>query len=185
MDSTWRLQDYVEWLGGQIGAEKVILLGHSFGGQLAVRFTSLHGARVEKLILIDSAGIRDRRIWKRIKRIVFFLLAKVGRPLAKIDPLRRVFYRSIREMDYFEASPPMRKTMVNVMCDEVVADFEQIKVPTLIIWGKRDKTTPVQHAYIAGKKIKNSSLAIIEDGRHSPQFTHASQVAELIREFVG
>ena len=184
LDEVWHLQDYVNWLETEITEDKAILLGHSFGGQIAIRFTAQHPAKIEKLILLSNSGIRDRRPLKRIKRAVFFVLAKLGKPFVKIDPLRRLFYRGIREADYLEAPPLLRKTMTNVLREEVLADLEEIKPPTLIIWGRRDKTIPVRHAYLESKKIKNASLAIIEDGRHSPQFTHTPQVAHLVTEFL-
>jgi pimeloyl-ACP methyl ester carboxylesterase len=184
LNEVWTLQDYVNWLGTEIKEEKIILLGHSFGGQIAIRFAAQHPNRIKKLILLDNSGIRDRRILKRLKRITFFILAKLGKPLAKIDPLRRLFYKSIREVDYLEAPPLLRKTMVNVLQEEILKDLGNIQSPTLIVWGKQDKSVPVQHAYLEAEHIKNSDLAIIEDGRHSPQFTHAQQVVDLILEFV-
>ena len=184
LNDTWWLQDYVDWLEAEIKENKAVLLGHSFGGQVAIRFTAQHPDKVERLILLGNSGIRDRRLLKRIKRTVFFILAKLGKPFARIDPLRRLFYKGIREVDYLEAPPLLRKTMVNVLREEVLADLEKIEPPTLIIWGRRDKSVPVKHAYLESEKIKDVSLAIIEDGRHSPQFTHAPQVAELITEFL-
>jgi pimeloyl-ACP methyl ester carboxylesterase len=184
LNEVWRLQDYVDWLGVEIKESRAVLLGHSFGGQIAIRFAAQHPDKVESLILLGNSGIRDRRLLRRIKRIIFFILAKLGKPFAKIDPLRRLFYKSIREVDYLEAPPLLRKTMVNVLHEEVLTDLERIKSPTLIIWGKQDKSVPVKHACLESEKIKGAHLAIIEDGRHSPQFTHASQVAELITEFL-
>ncbi|MDD5710777.1 MAG: alpha/beta hydrolase [Candidatus Colwellbacteria bacterium] len=184
LDEVWQLQNYVDWLEKEIEEGKAILLGHSFGGQIAIRFTAQHPDRVERLILLGNSSIRDRRLLKRIKRAAFFTLAKLGKPFVKIDPLRRLFYKSIREVDYLEAPPLLRKTMANVLREEILADLERIKPPTLIIWGKRDKTVPVNHAYLESEKIKNSSLAVIEDGRHSPQFTHTIQVADLIADFL-
>jgi len=184
LNEVWHLQDYVNWLKTEITEDKAVLLGHSFGGQIAIRFTAQHPDRIEKLILLGNSGIRDRRLLKRIKRALFFILAKLGKPFAKIDPLRRLFYRGIREVDYLEAPPLLRKTMTNVLREEILADLVKIEPPTLIIWGKRDKTVPVRHAYLESQRIKNSDLAIIEDGRHSPQFTHTAQVADLITEFL-
>lgn len=184
LDKVWGLQDYVNWLKTQIIEDKAVLLGHSFGGQVAIRFAAQYPDKVEKLILLGNSGIRDRRPLKRIKRAVFFMLAKLGKPFARINLLRRLFYKAVREVDYLEAPPLLRKTMANVLRDEVLTDLSRIRLPTLIIWGKRDKMVPVKHAYLESERIERAQLVVIEDGRHSPQFTHTHQVAASIIEFL-
>src|SRR3989338_4234164 len=59
LDQVWNLDDYVEWLKKNLSKEKgkVILLGHSNGGRIALAFSAKYPEKVGKLILIDSAGI--------------------------------------------------------------------------------------------------------------------------------
>jgi pimeloyl-ACP methyl ester carboxylesterase len=58
LEKVWNLSDYVKWLKNIVDKEsdKVVLIGHSNGGRIALAFASKYPEKVEKLILIDSAG---------------------------------------------------------------------------------------------------------------------------------
>jgi pimeloyl-ACP methyl ester carboxylesterase len=181
----WQLKDFIEWLKKQVEKEnKIILMGHSFGGHISIRFTAQNPEIVDKLILISTAGIRDKSPVKILKRGFFWLIAKVGKSFKENEKLRNIFYSLIGTRDYLNASLILRKTMKNVLKDEIRDDLSKIKVPTLIIWGKNDKITPVKYAYLIHRRVKNSKLEIIEDARHSSQFTHPEIVAKLVRGFI-
>lgn len=185
LNQIWKLQDYVAWLENELKAEQqVILLGHSFGGQLAIRYTAQHQQQVEKLILIDSSGIRDWALPAKLKRRIFFILAKIGKIFFRGEFFRKILHKVAREKDYLSASPLLRKTMVNVINEEIKTDLAQIFCPTLIIWGEDDNVTPLKFAYFLSKKISNNNVKIIEQARHSPQFTHVQQVADLVTTFL-
>ena len=83
LDEVWSLDDYVRWLDQEISAkfpnQTIILLGHSFGGQIASRYAAVHPQKVQKLILIDSSGIRDHSLLPTLKRTSFLTAAKIGK----------------------------------------------------------------------------------------------------------
>lgn len=184
LQEVWSLDTYVLWLSKELPNEPVILLGHSFGGQIASRFTAQNNERVKKLILIDSAGMIDRSLKKVLKRVVFGSVAKVGKLFFKHELLRKLLYKLAREQDYLNANPTQRQTMANVISTEVIDDLGGITCPTVIIWGRNDMATPVQFADMFHSKIKGSKLHIIDDARHSPQFTHAVQTVQIIGDFL-
>ncbi len=184
LKEVWGLQQYCEWLSGVLPFdEPVILMGHSFGGQLATRFTARFPERVSRLILIDSSGVRDASAPARIKRAVFKTLAKVGKQLTHSALARHLLYALAREKDYYSAPPVMRQTMARVVADEVTEDFAHITIPTLILWGAQDKVTPVKNAALFAR-IQNSQVHIFPTARHSPQFTHPVAVAEQVEAFL-
>lgn len=184
LEKSWNLPDYCDWLKRTLPAkEAVILVGHSFGGQLATRFASLYPHKVARLILIDSSGLRDQRIVARCKRVVFQKLAAMGKAFTSAPFARQFLYLLAREKDYYTASPVMRQTMAQVIADDVRPDIERIEAPTLIIWGEKDTVTPVRTAAVFGRII-GSTIRVIPEARHSPQFTHAAVVAQYIKEFV-
>ncbi len=185
-DEVWTLKTFVEWLEAQLHSEKnVILLGHSFGGQLAIRYSALHPEQIQKLIVIDSSGLRPQDVRSRLKRAGFKIVAKIGKPLFKGDAWRKLLYKLAREKDYLTANSILRQTMRNVLDDEIGADLPMITCPTLIIWGAQDKMTPLSLAHRMQKGLKNSELHLIEDARHAPQLTHPAEVAQVIKEFLG
>jgi len=182
-DQPWQLQDYVDWVATQLPDRAVILLGHSFGGQLAVRFTAQHSTRVEALILIDSSGIRDHSVRATIKRAVFWVAAKIGKVFRGIPGARKLLYRLAREQDYYQASPVMQKTMANVIAEEIIADLSQVAVPTLLLWGEADQATPVRNIEYF-RVIPELEVQTIPEARHSPQFTHPQVVATAVTAFL-
>lgn len=185
LETAWTLDDYIAWLEKELPkGEKAILLGHSFGGQIAARFAAQYPEKVTRLILIASAGMIDRAPQKVLKRMVFGFAAKVGKPILRHEVFRKVLYKLAREQDYLKANKTQRQTMANVINTEIIDYLPQIECPTLLIWGKNDTATPLKFAKVFQSEIEQSQLHIITNARHSPQFTHAIETAEVIGEFL-
>lgn len=188
LTEVWDLDNFVSWLGEELkqhsNNKKVTLLGHSFGGQIAIRFTAQNPELVSKLILLDSAGIRDMSLKAVIKRTVFLVLSKIGKLFFQSEFFRNILYKLAREQDYKNAPPLLRRTMSKILDDEVLDDLPKIQCATQIIWGKNDLVTPIRHAQQMKDTIPKSELVYIEGARHSPQFTHPKETAEIVVEFV-
>ncbi|MGI5827414.1 MAG: alpha/beta fold hydrolase [Patescibacteria group bacterium] len=185
LKEVWTLEDYVQWLKKALSKETTVtLLGHSFGGQICIRFTAKYPEKVKKLILLDSAGIRNNTPQAVIKRTVFLVLAKTGKAVFSNESLRKALYKVAREHDYEKASPILRKTFINVLNTDVTENLKHIHCPTTIIWGGQDRTTPTFMARKLHSAVVNSSLHYIANARHSPQFTCPEEVAEIVAKFV-
>jgi len=182
LKKAWTLTDYVNWLKNIIDKEKVkvILLGHSNGGRIALSFANLYPEKVEKLILIDSAGIYHNELLHRIKIFVFKAIAKIGKQITSSRILENMLYKLAREGDYRKSDPIMKQTMINLLNSDKDLNISRVLIPTLIIWGQEDKITPLSDGKLIHELIKNSKLEIIEDASHSPQFTHPTEVANAI-----
>ena len=170
---------FAEWLNQTTNSlPPFILLGHSFGGQIAINFVARYPHRVKKLILIASAGIRRPS-----------LKARLLLPLAKIlkfmpDRLKQLAYRAIRETDYVNAGPMMRETMNLILKEDQQANMVKIKVPTLIIWGETDRYTPLKDGRLTHELIKSSRFILVRGGGHSLPFTHVQFLKEKILWFI-
>lgn len=187
INKPWDIDDYVNWLFKSLekdpavtGQEKVILLGHSNGGRIAISFSIKYPDKVSKLILIDSAGIYHDELYIKLKRRIFGAIAKTGRKLARLSIARDFLYFLARERDYKEASENMKRTMVNLIESDIARKLDRISVPTILIWGQDDRVIPVSDGKILNAKIKNSRLFLIKGAQHSPQFTHPKQVSDII-----
>ena len=176
----WNLNDYIDWLKKKIGTKKITLIGHSNGGRIALAFASKHPEKVSSLILIDSAGIYHKEFYIQVKRLLFKGAAKIGKKLIKSDNLRNILYRLAGESDYKNADGVQRQTMVNLISVDLTSILEKINIPTLIIWGKKDSVTPLSDGTLMHKLIKGSKLEVIDNARHSPQFTHPEEVVKKI-----
>jgi pimeloyl-ACP methyl ester carboxylesterase len=180
-DEIWDLEKYSEWLDKKIGGSKVILIGHSNGGRIASYYTSLHPEKVSRLVLIDTAGIYHKDIFIQTKRFVFEFAAKLGKKITHSETMKRLLYKLARESDYNKATPNMRKSMLNLIKQDLAESFKKIIVKTIIIWGIDDKVTPIGDARLIHGFIKDSKLEIVKGARHSPFFTHPMEVFEIIK----
>ncbi len=182
LKEVWRIENYVDWLKEIVDKEKgkVILMGHSNGGRISLAFALQYPEKVEQLFLIDSAGIYHDDLPIRLKRFVFGKVAKIGKKLSQSKQLRVLLYKFAREHDYEKADPVVRETMRNLIKVDLRSELSTLNQQITIIWGENDKITPVSDGHILHNGIKNSTLHIISNARHSPQFTHATEVAERI-----
>ncbi len=180
-DQPRNTNDYSLWLKKYTQSlNSFILVGHSFGGQIAINFTAKYPQKVKKLVLINSAGIRNKL---NLKRLIFLPLAKIGK-FFFTDKLKNVFYRFIMETDYFKASPVMKQTLKLVVKEDQQANLLKIICPTLIIWGKNDIMTPLADGRLMHRLIKNSQLKVLVDARHGLPFTHPQALVSLVVNFI-
>lgn len=184
LSSSWGLNDYVEYVSQKVGSGSVVLVGHSFGGQIAIALAAKYPQKVVKLVLIDSAGLPDTRLHKRLKVGFFYILAKLGKLCTHNERLRHLLYHLAGERDYLNATPIMRQTMAKVTREYVTSFLPKITVPTLIIWGENDQITPLFMGKRFQQGIRNSVLKVLSSARHSPQFTHTEVVTNLINDFI-
>lgn len=184
LNEVWNIETYVEWLRKKVDQQKskVVLIGHSNGGRISLAFAVKYPEKISNLILIDSAGIYHKELPIRFKRLVFKTIARLGKKLTSSETLRKALYKISRERDYIDAPPLVKKTMQNLITYDISDKLSLVKTPTLIIWGEKDKTTPLADGKLMHQEIKNSKFAIISSARHSPQFNHADEVTQLILE---
>ena len=177
----YTLEDYLDWLNKELQVYKtpVHLLGHSNGGRLAIAYALKHPERIKSLVLIDSAGFVRREFAYKLKVKILMTLSKVGRFFIKNRKIKRLFYRLIREHDYERADEIMKETMKNLIKVDLIRMMKNIKTPTTIIWGRRDKITPLKYGKIMQKSLPRSRMKVLAAG-HSPQFAYPKETASFI-----
>lgn len=163
-----KLEDYSKMLKELIEKEikeEVILLGHSFGGRVAIKCSALYPDLVKKLILIDSAGF----IKKGLKISLVKILSKISKPVFKLpcfSSLRIKIYRKLGTEDYL-LNPELKKTYAQIVSEDLTETLKKVSSPTLIIWGKKDKITPLSWGKKMHQLINNSKFYEINGGHFS------------------
>ena len=180
----WDLNDYVQWLEEFLDANHIkdfFLVGHSFGGRIAIKFAVSHPLKA--LILVASAGIKK-------KCLSFSFVGKMIRFLRIENTFlwkyfRKFFYKCIlRKTDYLNTSSDLKETMKNVLKEDLTPLLEEIKIPTLLIWGDKDKYTPLKDGLLMNKKIKNSRIEILKGIGHTPYSENPNLLSEKIKKYV-
>lgn len=190
----WGIQDFAEFILNFIKTAKnefvdpFYLIGHSFGGRIAVKFSGLYPEKIKKLILCDSAGIRPT---PNLKTRMIILAAEIGNAVFSPqrlrifrDGARNLFYAFLRRRDYVKAKGPMKETMKKVISEDLLEDLSKIKAQALIVWGEKDKMVPIKYALTFKEKIKNSELIILPKIGHSPNLEDPQKLAEVVIKFL-
>lgn len=165
----WSLDDYVEWVKEfceKNNLSQIFLLGHSFGGSLAIKFSLKYPERIKKMFLVASAGIRKKTIRKKILgRISKFF--KIFSFLPFYSFIRKIFYKFIvKKSDYPYLSEIMRETYLNIINEDLSSLLFQVTVPTIIIWSEKDDVVSLKEGQFINQNIKNSKLLIIPGANH-------------------
>jgi len=181
----WDLDDYCDFIESfilSLNLEKFYLLGHSFGGALAVKCGLKFPQKIEKLFLIDAACFRRAKLKKRI----FFIIAKILKIFSFLpfySQAKKAFYKfMVGRSDYPYAEGIMKDIYLKIIKEDLGDDLGKIKMLTVIIWGEKDRTTPLKQAYLVKEKIYQAKLEIIPDVGHSPHRDTPEILAEKILE---
>lgn len=179
----WTIDSYVDWLHTKLdGRQDVAVLGHSNGGRIAMNYLSQHPSGFKQLILLNSAGIFYKPESMSAKRQIARVVARVGKPLARLPFIRKVFYRLI-DSDYGRAPENMKQTLSNMLESDKAFDASNVQADKVdILWGKEDKVTPVGMGRILHDEIAGSSLREYDGWQHAPYLTHPEELAQAIRE---
>lgn len=181
---SFTLEKYLEWLDETLSKRTTVLMGHSFGGKLAIAYASRGSLTLRGIVLIAHSGFRDSRIIVRIKRNLALALSKLFGPLKTVSIFRSILYLVLREHDYEKATDGQKKTLRNMLPISLEKDAKKVHIPALCLWGQSDTTTPLFLAYKTKRLIPHTQLEIIPDARHSPQFTHSTIVSQKILDFM-
>lgn len=188
LDHPWNLSNYLDWAENFIEEKKnsggltepFFLLGHSFGGRISIKFALNHPEKLRGLILISSAGIRSKRML--VSKLTFLNIFNF---LPGYSLLRKAFYKFIvRKTDYLRVEGVMRETFKKIIMEDLSMFLSKIKVKTLILWGRKDKVTPVSNAYLMEEKIEGSELKILENIGHTPYLEDPEALASEILTFI-
>ncbi|HEY4496823.1 MAG TPA: alpha/beta hydrolase [Candidatus Paceibacterota bacterium] len=187
-DRPWTTDDYTKWvldLIRELNLKNINLAGHSFGGGLAIKLAVQRPELFEKLVLISTARIRKKKSLHRSIIKVGAKIIKFFSFLPLYEKARSLLYRKIvGTADYPRASGTMKDTFKNVIAEDLTPVISLINLPTIIIWGDKDRLTEIGDAHLLNKSIKNSKLEIIPGIGHAPNIEHPKKLAELINKFI-
>ena len=177
--SAWTITDYanmLEKLVVELKIKKPIIMGHSFGGRVAIRYSANNP--IEKLVLFGSPCIR------REQELSFSVkLLKKLKTLPCLNEFGEYMKKYIGSRDYKAASPIMRKILVNVVNEDLSEYAKKIEEPTLLIWGEMDTEALVEDARELEKIMMDAGLIILP-GTHYAYLENLEYVCNILREFL-
>jgi len=169
---------YLERFLDALGYPRVTLVGNSLGGWIATRFAVEYPERVERLYLLNSAGLRRENMHSpyvndriaansSLEQMLGFSLPV---PTFVLDALVRNS-QTPAYAGFIHGYDPREEL------DTVLAD---VQAPTTIIWGERDNLLPFICAHDFHEGIANSELVLLPHVGHMPQIQNPVKVAHIV-----
>lgn len=176
LDRSFTVDDYVDItikFLEKLNVDKVILVGHSYGGRIIIKLNSRSKLpfSIVKNVLIDSAGLKDKKdIKTKLKIGLFKTLKKLTYLLPIEQKTKEQLEHSLKSKfgskDYSSAPKVLQETLVKSVNEDLTNLLSNMG-ETLLIWGDNDKVTPMWMADTMKKNISNSGLVVLHGGHFS------------------
>ncbi len=176
--SAWTIEDYelmLEEFLKKVNVKKPIVIGHSFGGRVAIRYCARNP--IEKLVLFGSPCIRIQE-----ELSIGVKILKKLKQLPGLNGIGEYMKKFIGSRDYKAASPIMRKTLVNVVNEDLSKYAREIEEPTLLIWGEQDTEAPLNDAKQLEKLMIDAALIVLP-GTHYAYLENLPRVVAILDNF--
>jgi len=193
----------------RLEVDRVTLVGHSLGGGIALQFCYLFPERVERLVLVSSGGL-GRAVSPLLRSAtlpgaewVLPLIASswvrdkaetVGRAVARLgwragSDLTESWqgFTSLGDADSRRAFLATARSVIDPGGQTVTAHDHlpmAVEIPTLVVWGTRDRMIPAWHATTAHQAIPGSRVELFEGAGHFPHLDEPDRFAALLAEFI-
>ena len=174
----WSLDDYVESVRKVVLKEHIknpIVMGHSFGGKIAILYAAKYDAK--KLVLFAPPINHNHKVSMKSK------ILKSIKKLPMMDKIGEKMKSHMGSTDYRNASPIMREILVNHVNTDIYDKLDDIKASTLIIWGEEDAAVNPSVAYEIESKIKDSGVVMLP-GTHYAYLENLNRVVSILESFL-
>ncbi|WP_133471907.1 alpha/beta fold hydrolase [Paraglaciecola marina] len=198
----------LKWLIPQFSKDKVILVGHSMGGAIVLRFASEFPQQLHTLVMIDTAGVLNRSVFVRHMAqlpnrydwlakyqnqfgFIDSAVTKVSRFLNKIsrdvltqldqlpDPTLILMGNELAQQYVYKDRPTLNAA-IGLINEDFSEAIDNFHVPTHIIWGELDRVAPLRTGKLLASQLANAELHIIEGAGHVPMKESTEQFIEQL-----
>lgn len=197
----------LHWLVGRYAKGKAIVIGHSMGGAVALRFAANYPKDISRLILVDAAGILERTAYLKhlvtiplntknypkpilnaVEGIQDWISSRVEETTHCLTPLICDPTRMLKESNTVWSVVMSDSANANAALSLAEEDFSEaiasLTTDTHIIWGEHDTIAPLRTGKLLNNRLKNSSLYIIKDAEHVPMRSHKQQFNNHLMQFL-
>ena len=182
--------EFVNDFAEAIGLDEFYLMGHSFGGGIALHYALKYPAKLRKLVLVSSLCLgKEIAWWVRI-----FSNRNICTGLGKaVNAVFRGVKRIARYFGPWEIVEPISKTSMHIgsgiatLTEQTIVLLSQlptIMVPTLVLWGSRDAIVPSAHAYAAAELIPDCQVRIFQNCGHSVYREKLREFSKVLSGFL-
>jgi pimeloyl-ACP methyl ester carboxylesterase len=206
----YQLSDFADSLAAlltELEVAEATVVGHSFGGAVAMQLAYQHPELVRRLVLVSAGGL-GRRVHPVLRAaalpgaqsVVRFVVNNRTAAIASRPRLHRSLRLSpdvvanLGRAGRGLASPPGRTAFFRTLKMAIdpfgqrgsLLELEHIRLdlPTLIVWSERDPVVPVAHAHETHAHLLNSRLEIFPGSTHQPHHHSAQRFVAVVEDFI-
>jgi pimeloyl-ACP methyl ester carboxylesterase len=192
VDDMWDLVVMYQEVLEQLGLERPVLMGESFGGMVACEVAAYAPERVSKLVLLAPLGLWRDDLPVRNPMIV------------SQDELRRLLFADPdgEAAGRFFGLPEEQEARVEAQVDFTWSQactgkfvwpipdrglrkhIHRVGAPTLVVWGRQDGVIAPAYADEFARRIRGARVELIDRAGHLPHLEQSEAVARLVREFL-
>ena len=164
-DSVWGTGEYARLVAEAIEPlGPVVVVGHSFGGRIAVRLAASRPELVSGLVLTGAPLVRITPVSKpSLSYRIAKMLNRVGLIPDSVMESRR---KKAGSADYNAAQGIMRDIMVKTVNENYDDDLARITTPTWLVWGEYDTAAPTAAGKVASERIRGARWAVVPGEAH-------------------
>lgn len=184
----WGIDNYTGFVAAflkKVKFKPFTIIGHNSGGAIAVRGLAQGKLKAERLLLLGSSGIRSewrgrQNVWQFVTKTGKIVTAPLPKKVKKY--LRHKAHMTIGSGNLVETR--MQDTFKNIVTDDIQSDAAQLKLPTLIIYGEDDLSTPPAYGRILHNLIGGSRLEILPETGHFPHLDRPETILAMTEGFI-
>lgn len=178
------IAEYVEWLHTWLDKAEVknfVLLGHSFGGQVAVAYAAKYPNSLRHLILLSPGALRSKSAKVRFLEQLYRHFGWIKRltPSGLFQKLRPY----LASDDYHQATPEQKAVLSKIVLQDQRSRLPKISAPTDIIWGDKDAEIPYGGKILA-EEIPHTRLFVLYGADHSPHLTAPDKLRPVVTDIL-
>jgi pimeloyl-ACP methyl ester carboxylesterase len=191
----YTVENFTDYLHGFLEELKIptaSLVGNSLGGWVALDFTLRHPKMVEKLVLVDAAGLAPTAAlklpkggWEKLTPVNthwFFDLMEANKEWATTDLGPNAYERHVQNGDSYTVASSVAEMATGHDFED--KKLEKVQVPTLIIWGRDDLLIPLAMGERFHKSIIGSQMMVIEGTGHIPMVGKPAEFNAVVSKFL-
>jgi pimeloyl-ACP methyl ester carboxylesterase len=194
----YRAETFVDFLDEFMRVQhlaKATMVGNSLGGWVAALMAIEHPERVDRLVLVDSAGMAGLTDYLGPKlmmalrqstlddaRVLNPLLFADPRPYYSPEAIRAGFTAHLSVGDGYTVSKVM--DAIERKEDTLDGHLGAIRAPTLILWGRQDRTVPLQFGESMQRGIADAKLVVLDHCGHGPMIECPGPFESALENFL-
>jgi pimeloyl-ACP methyl ester carboxylesterase len=191
---------FINYIANRYAHGKAIVVGHSMGGAISLRYSEMFPQNIENLILVDVAGVLHRMAYSRQlmkgwlktrvsddSRMLYHADRLANKLLSKVEPVvgplssfmsQYVLKSEVLDIDSTTTSA------VTLAHEDLTDALSLLQIPTMIIWGENDTIAPMRTAQVLKSYLPQASLKIIKNAAHVPMVDQPYKFNKLMESYL-